>query len=49
MSRTPTELKPADNIYTVLLAAAMLVQAGAGGIIFVKFYQLFGQQIFGGK
>jgi hypothetical protein len=47
MSRSPTEIKPADNVYTVLLAAATLVQLGAGVVLFVKYYQLFGQQIFG--
>ena len=46
MSRTPTEIKPTDNIYTVMLAAATLVQLGAGVLMFVKFYQLYGTYIF---
>jgi hypothetical protein len=49
MTRPPTELKPADNVYTALLAAAIVVQLGAGVLLFVKYYQLYGQQIFGGK
>jgi hypothetical protein len=49
MSRPPTELKPTDNIYTVLLFAATLVQFGAGVLVFIKYYQLYGQQIFGPK